>query len=88
MSRGPGRRAKKKTEGQETAYGTHWLCAGCAEKIRRTQELWETEDFKTGRCEGCMQFYSLSRYLSRPYPKEQHKRRTGGGERARAGGDA
>lgn len=89
MNKRQGQHSRGKTESAGViVYGSHWLCAGCADKLSKTQEMAETEDFKTGRCEMCMQFYSLSRYRSRPYPRAQYKRRTGGGERSRAGGDA
>ena len=63
-------------------------CAGCAAKLRRTQDVREVEDSTcAGRCDWCAGYYALSLYRCRPLIDNRTRRRaSGGGEREKAGG--
>ena len=61
-------------------------CAGCAQKLGRIYDIVERdEDAPAGTCSLCLNFYQLAKYDIRRR-KRQYRVRSGGGERARAGG--
>ena len=61
-------------------------CAGCAQKLERIYEIVERdEETPAGTCSLCLNFYQLAKYDIRRR-KRQYRVRSGGGERARAGG--
>lgn len=61
-------------------------CAGCAQKLERIYDIKERdEDVPAGTCSLCMNFYQLGKYDIRRREK-RYRVRSGGGERARAGG--
>lgn len=60
-------------------------CAGCASKLEHFYRLIETdEEDRPGFCPLCQRVFVLSRYQMKPI-KFSYTKRSGGGERARAG---
>ena len=60
-------------------------CAGCANKLEHFYRLIETdEEDRPGFCPLCQRGFVLSRYQMKPI-KFSYTKRSGGGERARAG---
>ena len=61
-------------------------CAGCAQKLEQIYDIVERpEDVPPGICSLCMNYYHLAKYdIQRRKP--QYRVRSGGGERAKAGG--
>lgn len=61
-------------------------CAGCAQKLERIYDIVEREeDVPAGTCSLCLNYYQLGKYDIRRRQR-QYRVRSGGGERARAGG--
>ena len=61
-------------------------CAGCAQKLERIYDIVERdEDAPAGTCSLCLNYYQLAKHDIRRR-KRQYRVRSGGGERARAGG--
>ena len=61
-------------------------CAGCAQKLEQIYDIVERdEEAPAGTCSLCLNLYKLAKYDIRRR-KRQYRVRSGGGERARAGG--
>lgn len=61
-------------------------CAGCAKKLERIYDIVERdEEAPAGTCSLCLNFYQLAKYDIQRRQK-RYRVRSGGGERARAGG--